>query len=112
MRNRLRQFRTSKGWTQRELALRAKSTRAYIIGLEGGAPPSIAVAYRIARLFRRPVEDIFFPDWLRNLPDGIEPTGTKSSSRPDVPIGNDDSPQNPSLPEPIHDYDQQRKATI
>lgn len=68
MRNTLRTMREKKGWTQRELAAKAKCSRAYIIGLEGGGTPSLQVAFRLARIFNKPVEEIFLPDWIK-LPE-------------------------------------------
>ncbi len=68
MRNTLRSMRERKGWTQRELAAKVKCSRAYIIGLEGGGTPSLQVAFRLSRIFNKPVEEIFLPDWIK-LPD-------------------------------------------
>jgi transcriptional regulator with XRE-family HTH domain len=47
----LRKLRTSKGWTQAELAARAKVTREYLTLLESGARtnPSLAVLQRLAK---------------------------------------------------------------
>ncbi len=69
MRNTLKPLRAEKGLTQKELAMKARCSRAYIIGLEGGNPPSIETAYRIARIFRKPVEEVFIPDWVKTPQD-------------------------------------------
>jgi putative transcriptional regulator len=46
--------------TQQELADRAGCTRQTIIALEQGKYlPSLALAFRIARVFERPFEDVF-----------------------------------------------------
>jgi putative transcriptional regulator len=46
--------------TRQELAERAGVTRQTIIALEaGGYTPSLALAFRIARVFGRTVEEVF-----------------------------------------------------
>jgi putative transcriptional regulator len=46
--------------TQQELADRAGCTRQTIIALEQGRYlPSLALAFRIARVFQRPFEEVF-----------------------------------------------------
>lgn len=46
--------------TQQELADRARCTRQTIIALEQGKyVPSLALAFRIARAFDRPLEEVF-----------------------------------------------------
>ena len=60
MQNRLEQYRTHNGWTQQELADRVEVSRQTIISLENGRyNPSILLAFRLARLFRVAIEDIF-----------------------------------------------------
>ncbi len=60
MENRLIQFRTLKGWTQQELADQAAVSRQTIISLENGRyNPSILLAFRLAHLFGKTIEDIF-----------------------------------------------------
>ncbi|GIV63259.1 MAG: transcriptional regulator [Bellilinea sp.] len=60
MKNRLEQFRLQKGWTQQELAQKAGVTRQTIISLESGRyNPSILLAFRLARLFGVPIEELF-----------------------------------------------------
>ncbi len=56
----LKRFREAKGWTQRDLAKRAKITAGYIAQLEVGARknPSLAVLRRLARAFRVPVTEL------------------------------------------------------
>jgi putative transcriptional regulator len=63
MRNHVRQLRASKGgMTQQELADRVGVTRQTIVALEGEAyTPSLALALRIAKVFSKPVDAIF---WL------------------------------------------------
>jgi putative transcriptional regulator len=58
--NRVRELRAAAGLTQEELAGKAGVTRVTINCLENGVYlPSIELALRLARFFKRPVEDIF-----------------------------------------------------
>jgi putative transcriptional regulator len=60
MKNRLEEFRTRNGWTQQELADRVEVSRQTIISLEGGRyNPSILLAFRLARLFKLQIEELF-----------------------------------------------------
>jgi putative transcriptional regulator len=60
MTNRVRELRTSKDWSQGELASRLGVSRQTINAIETGKyDPSLPLALKIARLFGRPVEDIF-----------------------------------------------------
>jgi putative transcriptional regulator len=60
MKNRLEEFRNRNGWTQQELADRVEVSRQTIISLESGRyNPSILLAFRLARLFKLQVEDLF-----------------------------------------------------
>jgi putative transcriptional regulator len=60
MKNRLEEKRTSRSWTQQELADRAAVSRQTIISLERGRyNPSILLAFRLARLLGTQIEDLF-----------------------------------------------------
>lgn len=60
MKNRLRDLRADRGWTQEDLGRRVGVSRQAIIALEGEKhDPSLDLAYRIAVIFGVPVEDIF-----------------------------------------------------
>ncbi len=60
MKNYLETYRTKHGWTQQELADRVEVSRQTIISLENGRyNPSILLAFRLARLFKVTIEDIF-----------------------------------------------------
>ncbi|HEY0649317.1 helix-turn-helix transcriptional regulator [Phenylobacterium sp.] len=60
MRNRLRELRTARGWTQEELGRKLGVSRQAVIALEGDRhDPSLDLAYRIAALFGEAVETIF-----------------------------------------------------
>jgi putative transcriptional regulator len=59
--NRIRRLRFDNGeMTQEELANRVGCTRQTIIAVEAGKyVPSLSLAFRIARVFGVPVEDVF-----------------------------------------------------
>ena len=60
MNNRLRELRASRGWSQAELALELGVSRQTINAIETGKyDPSLPLAFKIARLFKRRIEDIF-----------------------------------------------------
>jgi putative transcriptional regulator len=63
MKNRLAELRARQGWTQQEIADRVEVSRQTIISLESGRyNPSIVLAFRLARLFNEPIENIFLYD--------------------------------------------------
>ncbi|HEX4013842.1 MAG TPA: helix-turn-helix transcriptional regulator [Candidatus Cybelea sp.] len=63
MRNRLRVLRAERNWSQAELASELGVSRQTINALEiQKYDPSLPLAYKIARLFERPVEEIFLHD--------------------------------------------------
>lgn len=60
MKNQLEQLRVDKGITQQELADLVGVSRQTIISLERGRyNPSILLAYRLAKLFGLPIEEVF-----------------------------------------------------
>jgi len=60
MTNRLRELRAAKNWSQGELASRLGVSRQTINAIETGKyDPSLPLAFSIARLFGRPIEEIF-----------------------------------------------------
>ena len=60
MRNRLRELRAARGWTQADLGERLGVSRQAIIAIESDKhDPSLDLAYRIAALFGEAVEAIF-----------------------------------------------------
>ena len=56
----LKEARTKKGWSQRELAERAETTGAYIAMLETGKKqnPSLAVLKRLAKVLDVPITEL------------------------------------------------------
>ena len=62
MNNRLRELREAKGWAQGELGERLGVSRQTVNAIETGKyDPSLPLAFRIAKLFRKPIESIFDP---------------------------------------------------
>ncbi len=60
MKNRLKLLRVEKGWTQEQLGQELGVSRQAVNALETERhDPSLELAYRIAALFQKPVEDIF-----------------------------------------------------
>jgi len=60
MKNILRELRAEQGWSQQALGERLDVSRQTINALETGKyDPSIRLAFKIARLFGKPVEEIF-----------------------------------------------------
>lgn len=60
MNNDIKTIREGLGWSQEYLAHRLKCSRQHVIAIEKGKhDPSLELALRIAKLFRRPVERIF-----------------------------------------------------
>lgn len=60
MRNRLRELRAERGWSQQALADRLAVSRQTVNALETGKyDPSLPLAFRIGRLFGLPIEAIF-----------------------------------------------------
>ena len=63
MKNRLKVLRAERDWSQADLADRLAVSRQTVNALETGKyDPSLPLAFRIARLFAQPIEDIFQDD--------------------------------------------------
>ena len=63
MKNHVRDLRGEQGWSQADLAERLDVSRQTVNAIETGKyDPSLPLAFRIARLFGRPIEAIFEPD--------------------------------------------------
>ena len=62
MKNRVREERTEVGLTQADLAAALGVSRQTVISIESGRYlPSLPLAFRIARLFAVPLEQLFEP---------------------------------------------------
>lgn len=63
MKNKIKVFRAMRDMTQEELAGQLRVTRRTINSIEGGKyNPSIELAFKMAKLFGVPVEEIFSLD--------------------------------------------------
>jgi putative transcriptional regulator len=62
MNNNLRELREQRGWSQGELAERLDVSRQTVNAIETSKyDPSLPLAFRIAKLFRQQIEEIFEP---------------------------------------------------
>ena len=60
MNNQLKALRASRQWTQEDLANRLGFSRQTIIAIEKGKfDPSLPLAFKAARLFELPIEELF-----------------------------------------------------
>ena len=60
MKNRLKVLRAERDWSQGDLADRLEVSRQSVNAIETGKyDPSLPLAFRVAELFDRPIEDIF-----------------------------------------------------
>lgn len=63
MRNRLKELRGERGWSQQDLAGLLKVSRQTVNAIENGRyDPSLPLAFDIAELFEAPIETLFFKD--------------------------------------------------
>jgi putative transcriptional regulator len=63
VKNRLRELRADRGWSQGDLADRLEVSRQTINALETSKyDPSLPLAFRIAKLFKKSIEDVFDPE--------------------------------------------------
>ena len=63
MNNRLRVLRAERTWSQADLATKLEVSRQSVNAIETGKyDPSLPLAFRIARLFERSIEEIFQDD--------------------------------------------------
>jgi putative transcriptional regulator len=63
VKNRLRVFRAERQWSQQDLADRLNVSRQTVNSIETGRyDPSLPLAFRIARIFEQPIENIFSAD--------------------------------------------------
>jgi putative transcriptional regulator len=63
VKNRLKILRAERDWSQQDLGDRLLVSRQSVNAIETGKyDPSLPLAFRIASLFDRPIEQIFTPD--------------------------------------------------
>lgn len=71
MKNKIKEMREERGWSQGELAKRLNVSRQTVISIEKERyNPSLDLAFSLADLFERRIEDIFTPN--RTNEEGIE----------------------------------------
>jgi putative transcriptional regulator len=69
--NRLRVLRAEREWSQADLAARLGVSRQTVNAIETGRyDPSLPLAFKIARLFGKLIEDVFEPDEAREEDGG------------------------------------------
>ena len=60
MKNKLRELRAVKGWSQSDLAEKLGVSRQTINAIETEKyDPSLPLAFKVARLFKLPIEEVF-----------------------------------------------------
>jgi putative transcriptional regulator len=60
MKNKLRELRAAKNWSQSDLADQLGVSRQTINAIETEKyDPSLPLAFKVARLFKKPIEEIF-----------------------------------------------------
>ena len=63
MKNRMRELRAERQWTQADLAVHAGVSRQTINAIETGTfDPSLPLAFRLARLFELRIEELFLDE--------------------------------------------------
>ncbi len=63
MNNRLKVLRAERNWTQADLAQALDVSRQTVNAIETGKfDPSLPLAFKLARLFEQPIEEIFSED--------------------------------------------------
>lgn len=62
MKNKLRELRAAKEWSQSDLADKLGVSRQTVNAIETERyDPSLPLAFKVADLFKRPIEDVFEP---------------------------------------------------
>ncbi|OFE13174.1 transcriptional regulator [Pseudohongiella acticola] len=70
MKNRLKVLRAERDWTQAQLAEALQVSRQTVNAIEKGKfDPSLPLAFRAARLFNMPIEQIFNDDEVISVDD-------------------------------------------
>ncbi|MBI5934500.1 MAG: helix-turn-helix transcriptional regulator [Chloroflexi bacterium] len=63
MKNQLKELRAERGWSQAELAEHLSVSRQTVNAIETEKyDPSLPLAFKIAKLFEKKIEDIFSPE--------------------------------------------------
>ncbi len=62
MKNRLRELRTARHWSQVDLAFRARVSRQTINAIETSKyDPSLPLAFKLSKILKQPIEALFQP---------------------------------------------------
>ena len=62
MKSKLRELRAARNWSQSELAEKLGVSRQTVNAIETGKyDPSLPLAFKLSRLFKQPIEEIFNP---------------------------------------------------
>ena len=70
MKNKLRVLRAERNWSQSELARHLEVSRQTVNAIERGKyDPSLPLAFKIARVFGHPIDDIFIPNFDNGDPN-------------------------------------------
>jgi putative transcriptional regulator len=78
---RLRELRAARRWSQADLADRLDVSRQTVNSIENGRyDPSLSLAFKIAAVFARPLDEIFFPA------DSTDPAAELPTISPNRPI--------------------------
>ena len=73
MENRIRELRVARSWSQAKLGDALQVSRQTVNAIENGRyDPSLPLAFKLARVFDRPIEELFTPD---PAPDATQSQG-------------------------------------
>jgi putative transcriptional regulator len=65
MKNRLRELRATRDWSQSDLAVKLCVSRQTVNAIETERyDPSLPLAFKVSKTFKLPIEEIFEPDGL------------------------------------------------
>jgi putative transcriptional regulator len=80
MKNRLKVLRAERDWSQGDLAQRLEVSRQSVNAIETGKfDPSLPLAFKLARLFERPIEEIFTDEEQRSSESGNQEVSEPAS---------------------------------
>jgi len=80
MKNRLKVLRADRDWSQGDLAQRLEVSRQSVNAIETGKfDPSLPLAFKLARLFERPIEEIFTDEEERSSESENQQAGGSAS---------------------------------
>lgn len=87
MQNRIESLRTSRGWTQRDLASRAGTSQARVSAAENGVDVRTSTALAIAAAFELPVAEVFGHFRRRRRPRRARSAAPATASTPAPRLG-------------------------